>query len=586
MKIALALAACLFLLVAFPLDAADDLGYVRIENPKSFLGKLDAVTGKLGARVSDDLPLFAQRYLKNPLLGGIEMTRSWTFVFLDPQRHTNHLAIVVGVSDAASFYDSFGKGGVSNVRADPAGATDAVRHFTEVEDVYDHQAYLAAVNAGQKVEPLQFKKQVTKHYYVTVRDGKGMIVDDVKQLDDPALTALAADGNGARGDIVATLRAPAILALYEDELRRQKESILSAIGSAAAGDVVARRVKQLVAEFDATLIFFKNVAKLEIGADFGGGQLKLRIAALPLEGSSFSRALAGQQPRETDAHLLALLPADVAMLGTLRFAPTKEWSDFLLELVRPILEASAGNNSDSSAKLMEACRETMNVSGGAFATAVLAPSTNQTAPDGIEVFRVVDGSRARKAQRMALETGLSIFRAIVQPGNGGEVKYEPDFARCGGVGIDQVTIDPGTPGDAIFGTNCVQQIAFAGGFELVAQGPHCTNNIRRLITAAAASSGADAQGFKAAAASFPKKENGIFYLNLADYIGHLRNTVPAGNDAALRRLQAQLAEAKARVTGYLVLEARAAVLKLSIPLDVLVDIFIKNNAPPPASSTP
>ena len=72
MRIASTLAVCLLLFAGFRLGAvadlgtalvveagADCLGYVRIENPKIFLEKLDAVTGKFGSRVSDDLPLFA-----------------------------------------------------------------------------------------------------------------------------------------------------------------------------------------------------------------------------------------------------------------------------------------------------------------------------------------------------------------------------------------------------------------------------------------------------------------------------------------------------------------------------------------------
>ena len=598
MRIASTLAVCLLLFAGFRLGAAADLGtalvveagadclgYVRIENPKIFLEKLDAVTGKFGSRVSDDLPLFAQRYLKNPLLSGIEMTRPWTFVFLNPRLHTNNLAIVVGVNDTAMFYDSFGKGGVSNVKPDPAGTSAAIHHFTEAEDVYDHQAYLVAVRAGQKVEPLQFRKQVTKHYYVTVRAGQGMIVGNMKLLDESGMTA-ATPSSAAAGDIVAALRAPAVLSLYEDDLRRQKESILAAIGSAAAGDAASRAVKKLAAEFDAAVNFFKHISWLEAGAELGGGQIKLRIAAPPLAGSAFSRALAGQQPLDADTPLLSLMPADVAMLGTMHFTQTPEWTTFLLELMRPVIEASAKNSSESSAKLQEVSRATWEAGGGAFAAAVLAPATNQTVPDGVEVVRVSDTARARQAQRTAVEAGLPVFRTAVQPESCGKMKYESNVARYAGVGIDRVTMDLGTPGDPVFGTNFVQEIAFTGGFELIAQGPHCTNNIRRLIVAATTPSGPDGRGFKITTASFPKKQNGIFYLNLAEYIGHLRNTEPAADDAQLRRLQTLLAEAKADLTAYLILEPRAAVFELNVPLDKLIDVFNKSNAAPPAPVAP
>ena len=166
------------------------------------------------------------------------------------------------------------------------------------------------------------------------------------------------------------------------------------------------------------------------------------------------------------------------------------------------------------------------------------------------------------------------------------MKYEPNVARYAGVGIDRVTMDLGTPGDPVFGTNFVQEIAFTGGFELIAQGSHCTNNIRRLIIAATTPSGPDGRGFKIATASFPKKQNGIFYLNLAEYVGLFRSIEPAVDDAQLRRLQTLLAEAKADLTGYLILEPRAAVFELNVPLDKLIDVFLKNSAAPPAPMAP
>ncbi|MFA7003691.1 MAG: hypothetical protein WC429_06625, partial [Verrucomicrobiia bacterium] len=99
MRTATALAVCLLSLALCRPAAADDLaaalvtragpdvlGYLRIENPKTFIEKLDAVSLKFGSRISDDLPLIAQRFLKNPLLAGIETDQPWTFIFLNSQR--------------------------------------------------------------------------------------------------------------------------------------------------------------------------------------------------------------------------------------------------------------------------------------------------------------------------------------------------------------------------------------------------------------------------------------------------------------------------------------------------------------------
>jgi hypothetical protein len=598
MRTATALGVCLLSLALCRPATADDLaaalvsragddvlGYLRIENPKSFIGKLDAVTVKFSNRFSDDLPLIAQRFLKNPLLTGIDLDQPWNFVFLDPRRHTNNLAVIVGVSDAAVFCDSFGKGGVSNVKADPATASAPVRRFSETEETYDHAAYIADLRAGKKVEPLQFKKRVNKQYYVTARHGQGVIAGSGALLKALTPAAVPLGHDRLRGDLAIAVRVPGVLALYEKEMRQRKESVIEFIQTAAslssAGAAPARSGKPLAAGFDMALAAARQTAWLEAAADLDGGQLKLRLAALPLAGTAFSRALAGQQPLDLDEPLLALLPARAAVLSAGRFVRTPEWTGFVTDVMQPAA-APAASERDVFRALAESC-------GDSFARAVLAPATNSpsfkpkkegTAPVGknapasgdgvVEVFRVTDAAKARQAQRKAVETGL-----LSEPA--GRLKYESNVARHGGIEIDRITLDQVDP-ENTGGTNFVQQIAFVGKLGLIAQGPDSTNNIRRLITAARKPPVVGCPpALKAAAASFPKKHNGVFLVNLADYVALIRGALPAAaEDTQLRRLQSQLAEAKVAHAGWLMLRPRAASVELVAPLDKLLDIMFTN----------
>lgn len=564
--------------------AADVLGYVRIENPKSCLEKLDAISGRFGSRVSDDLPLIAQRFLKNPLLAGIEMGQPWTFIVLDAQRHTNNLAVVVGVSDAEVFCGSFGKGGVSNVKADPATASAAVRHFSETEEVYDHAAYVAALRAGKKVEPDQFKKQVTRHYYVTVRDGQGVIVGDKALLDKLVPSPAKLGQNRVRGDVAAAVRLPCVLPLCEKEIRQRKESTLEFIQTAAGISAAAKTPAQpdqfLNAAFDAALNIAKQVAWLEVAATLDGGRLTLRLAAPPTPGSEFSRALAGQQPLDLDEPLLALLPARVAVLGAARFVRTPEWTTFLTGMLQPV----AGD----TAAAREVTRALTDSWGDSFARAVLAPATNppsiklkgETTLAGkkatsfgcniVEVFRVTHAAEARQAWRRAFEAGLMLEPA-------GKLKYENNAARQAGVEIDRITVDCAGAENAA-GANFIQQVAFVGKLGLMAQGPDSTYSLRRLITAAQKPPAASRPpALKPAAASLPKKANGVFYMNPADYVALIRCASPAAaEDESLRRLQTQLAEVKVAPAAWLTLQPRAAAAELIVPLDTLLDFFFKS----------
>ncbi|MCX6908040.1 MAG: hypothetical protein NTY01_08360, partial [Verrucomicrobia bacterium] len=466
----------------------------------------------------------------------------------------------------------------------------AVRHFSETEETYDHTAYVAALRAGRKVEPLQFKKQVAKQYYVTVRNDEGVIVGNAALLDKlPSAAALGQDR--VRGNIEVAVHAPNILALYEKEIRQRRDSVLEAVRAgagapAAGGDAAARLSRTLGANFDVALSLARQLAWVEAALEFHSGQLKLRLAAPPLPGSGFSRALAGQQPRDADARLMAMLPPDIAMLGTMRFAKTPEWTGFLLEMMRPIVEACATNSTaESAAQLQATCRAAVESRGDAFALAVLAPATNQTASDVVEVVRVADAARARQAQRKAVEARLPLCGAAVQPEVAGKTKYESNIARHAGVEIDRVTVELAAPANAQLGSNFVRQVAFAGQFELIAQGPRATNNIRRLIAAAKTPpAAAGAPRLKAAAALFPPKHNGIFYLNLADYFGLMRSAVfPASEDPQMRHLQMLLAEAKADVAGCLLLQPHAPVVELVVPLDKLVEVFSKKVTAAPAT---
>jgi hypothetical protein len=592
MKTASALAVCVWLFALDCLEAAEDLaaalveqagtdflGSLRVENPKLLLEKLDGISAKFGDRLSDDLPLIAQRFLKNPLLAGVEMRRPWTFLFLNPRHHTNNLAIVVGVSNADVFRDSFGKGGVSNVKADPATSGAAIRRFSETEDAYDHRGYVAALRTGKKVEPFQFRRPVTRQYHVTVRGGEGVIVGDVALVDKLPVGVTPVGSDRLRGDVALAVHLPNVLALYEKEIRQRKAEALE-----AARDSSARLVRMLGAHFDVVLNLARQVAWVEAAAEFRDGGLKLKLAVPPLADSAFSRAFAGQQPRSGDAALLALMPPDAAMLGALRFTKTPEWTAFLLELMRPVIEASAANNAVGVAPLQSAYRAALETCGDAVAVAVMTPSANAGSADVVEAVRVTDAARARQAHRKTAEAGLPLCGGGLQPGIAGKPKYEAAVAQHAGVEMDRITAEFGAPASGSAGTNLVWHVAFTDHLEFIASGPAATNNLQRLISAAKSLSPTSGKTRnKAATAAWSRKHNGVFCLDLGEYFGLLRDAAfLAADDAHMRRLQTLLTEAGADITGHVLFQPRGPLFEMEVPIDKLVEVFSKKVAEPAA----
>ncbi|MBM3889879.1 MAG: hypothetical protein FJ388_12250, partial [Verrucomicrobia bacterium] len=429
---------------------ASVLGYLRIGQPGQFLNKLDAATMRAGSRASDWLPMIAQRYLKNPLLTGVDMDRPWTFVFLDPKRYPNNLAVVVGVSDAAQFYDSFGKGGVSRVQADPATAKDAVRHFTETEDRFDQKAYIAALRAGEQPDPSTFKKQVTNHYFIAVRDNEGCIVGDATLLEQLKSAGSGIGGGTVRGDIVAGFLAPTVLALCGADIQQQKQAMQAVMQAARAGggakanpEAAARQAKMLAAVFDALLEMAKQVRWVEFAAEFKGGTLNLQFGQQPLPNTLLAKALAGAAPTGPDPALLALMPAEAAMLGAVHLPRTPEWNELTTRMIAPILQANSGDNKDSAAKWQETMRMLTDLGMSDVTWAVPATPSGATGFAIVEAIRVKNIVQARKAQRQAAELGMQMLAGSMLGGAAGKMKYEQNVAQHNGVEIDRMTMDLG-----------------------------------------------------------------------------------------------------------------------------------------------
>ena len=575
---------------------ASVLGYLRIAQPKEFLKKLDAVTMKTGSRVSDMLPMIAQRYLKNPLLAGVDMDRPWTFVFLDPKRYPNNLAIVLGVSDAAQFCDSFGKGGVSRVQADPASAKNAVRHFTEAEDRFDQKGYIAALRAGEQPDASKFKKQFTNHYFVTVRDKQGCIVGDASLLDQLKPGGSLIGGGTVHGDVAAGLLAPTALALYGSDIQQQKQAMLAVMQTAAGRgaskanpDAATRQGKIIAAMFDALLEMAKQVRWLEIAGELKGGTLKLQFGQQPLPDTLLAKALASAAPAEPDPALLALMPAEVAMIGTMHLPRTVEWNEMTTRMMIPIMQATSGDAKDSDAKWQEMLRTLMDLGMSDVTWAVPATPSGATGFEIVEAIRVKDAVQGRKAQRQAAEMGMQMLAGSMLGGSAGKMKYEQNVAKHNGIEIDRMTMDLGalvqTEAEraqmkGLFGSSFTWQVAFSGQLELIAAGLNSDANIRGLLDLANKPSAKPPARPRvdAALASFPKKNNGVFLMGLGEYFRMVRNTLPSGDAAMFQQLEAMLAENQVDIAGYFQLRPQAAMMEVCVPLDRLMDAANKLKA--------
>jgi hypothetical protein len=559
---------------------ADMLAYVRVDNPKAFL---------------DMMPIMAQKFFKNAMLLGVDMQRSWTFVVLNPQKFTNNLSIVVGVNDAGLWLDNFGKGGVSRILADPATATAPVRHFSESEETFDQQGYMASLRAGEQPDPATFKKKVTRDYFVTVRDGQGIIVGSAALLEQ--LTSAPALGGGTvRGDIVAGLHVPTGLALYPKEIENQKASLSKILEASAQGGVAsganAAAGKMVAAYLDALVDLLKQTDWIETGGELSNGTLKLQLGARPLAGTMFARLIAGQKPAPTDDELLSLLPADVAMLSTWRVTNTPEAVELFGRMLPAAARASGTNTPASEASLKDLMRETLAVYGGSAAVALKSLPVGQPGFNVLSAMRVNDPKRAREVQRRAAELSLNSMAAFAMTPQIGKINWQQNAGSHAGVEIDSYSIDLAGFGEGqaavqnLYGSNVVSRVAYAGHYGLTAVGQNAAKNIEDLIDAAQhpPANPPARPRFDAAIASFPANNNGIFFLKLEDYFNMIMSAVPGMNSSEFQRMSPLLGEAKADIAGYLLFQPGSLMMQTDVPLDKFLEVSRKMRSAPPSGA--
>lgn len=572
----------------------DGFGYVRMAQTEVVLGKMDGITRKLGGRVADLLPLVAQRFLKNPMLAGVDLQRPCTVVFLNPAVFTNNLAIVVGVSDGALFCDSFGKGGVSRVETDAETAAAAIRHFTEPVEEFDQQGFIAALRTGEQPDPAKFKKQTTKHYYVTVRDGEGVIVGDRSLLEQPRTRGRRMAG-AIKGDITAACRVPSLLACYEKNIREQQQAVQMLMQAAAGraggqtgGDAALRRGRLFAAGIGGVLGVARQVEWIEAGLELNAGQLRGRIALRPVAGTLLARTLAGQSPAPLDAGVMSLLPADTAVLSYWQTVRTPETIEFYAQYLQPILQAAAPTNAAATVSLGDIMRESMEAQAGAMGMALKPPPDGGAGFDLLQAYRVKDPARAREAQRKAATVGVQALGGFFSEMETGRMRYESAVANHAGVEIDQMSLElePGVVATSraaaqnLFGSNLVSQVAFAGQFGLAATGIRSAENIRQLINLARKppTNPAARPRFDAATAAFPKRVNGVFFMQVEDYFRMVAGAMPAAMAADGGRLHELLDRVQADIAGFLVFARDAATAEMVVPLDKLLEL--SRSAPP------
>jgi len=281
--------------------------------------------------------------------------------------------------------------------------------------------------------------------------------------------------------------------------------------------------------------------------------------------------------------VMSLLPAEVAMLSCWQAAQTPETIEFCTRYLLPILQAAAPTNSAAAgAALANILRENMEVRAGAMGMALTVQPAGEAGLDWVQVYRVRDAAAARAAQRKAVAMGVEATSMLWSEAGAGRMKYDASIAKHGGVEIDRITVDleegaspsSGAAARNLFGSNMVTQVAFTGQFGLSATGSRGEENIRRLISLVRKPPAGPVKRprFDAATAGFPRRVNGVFFMQVEDYFKIATHAMAPPVAAEGGRLHELLERVQADIAGCFTLAKGTVMAEVVVPLEKLLEL--------------
>ncbi len=405
-------------------EAAGDeaVGYLRVPRPSDFFGRLDTILAPAGFRSRMIMPLIGDRLFQNPTLGGIDLTRPFTVVFLDPERHAKPYAFSLTTTDPRLFIRSVGGDPVQGLRLNPETAASRVKEFVKESFVFDREGYMAALRAGENPDLQDYRHAETIRFYVG-NAGRFTVGADDRDL---VMRTLKSEGVSPReileGDLVVHLRPEKLRAML-DRITGDEQPF------AAAASFDTGRLRAVLGSM------LDQLEAVENALAFGTGRLRLRWGAAARPESPLSQWISRQSPGRSD--LMRFVPEE--SIGVIRSSVRltgEEWRRILSAF------ASLENASDEPLKFSGETAAALDAWGeasvGSSLNVLLANPPGSGGFRTLLIYEVKDPERARTALRTLYsdpEILPLITGSMIPPGL--TSTYRTNVAQYRGYDIDR-----------------------------------------------------------------------------------------------------------------------------------------------------
>lgn len=425
--------------------AGDDaLGFVRVDSPSEFFGKVDGLVSPLGFSSRMALPMLGQKLFANPTLSGMDLSQPWLIVLLDPTSHTWPWAFSFQAANSAQFVAGIGGTGLRAFAIDPATAASRIKEFTQEITEFDREGYNAALEAGQNPDLQNFRHKETRRLFIGVSNRLVFGADDRNIVDQALRTEAASPQTILDGDLVVRLR-PGALAGIVSKL----ETDAAGTGAAVAPMSTIPGLPDMDVLLDAATAGLGQLTAIEQAIELGAGRLHFRVGLETAAGSNL-RAWAARQPGRPES-LTAFVPEDSIGVAEYDIAFSPDDLRAVMNLagaLQPSTESAPAPPAAVPDDILEAWATVMS---GPVLTAYLPNPPGQGGVRIVTVLRVEDTDKARDILRQVLgeESNRRWFTAGRIPG-GIAAEFRTEVAQFQGYPVDRLGfMEPGADADPV-----------------------------------------------------------------------------------------------------------------------------------------
>ena len=450
------------------------------------------------------LPMFLGQAVRNPMLAGIDRSKPWWAVALNPMQYGPKPAIVVPLTAYGQFEGALStvmtKGqtvdGVS-VFSTPAGQSIMVgscaNHAVVAHTKGACQAVMGLWNAGQ-------------------------IKPELLPLKPPAAAVVVTADVGK----IWGLYQPMVMAMVQQFKALAGQGMQQQMPNQAAGADPTKVMAILEAEINALVAVAEQLDQVSLAVTLDKQAVNLLTDWQFKVDTPLAKFVSVQQPKALP--LLNYLPADVIAGGSIRLGGKDQVMDWYMALVEKI----AGEGQEEGLAAIKRQMQAWTAScGDEFAMALLVPSGEAGIMEAVYLVDLKDPALAEKSYRDMMGNTAAMKALGAGLGPNTEIEFEENVAAYKGFSIHRQTTTfdleavPAQQAEGLrklFGEALIVEMAIVKDKLVFALGPTARKRLEQMVDSVLAGRGelTSSAAFTETFGSTPKDQNSVAFVSLAD----------------------------------------------------------------------